>query len=269
MSKIFNLYVRFEDESSDRGWTPIWFANAPTFQKAMEILKNPNLDNFDKNHILALTVNDDGGVYDPKEKTLALGRIVPDVGVGIISDDDFTVPMDFMPNVRSYVIGFSSWKGFWDKNYIPTEIIDVIDRTRKDEGRLIAGLSAYVLSEVVNLCTTGEFQIEKDANIENNINLGIAYSRYEISEEDFVFNMKNSRVLRVLDARKPQTIDFLRRASEYIEAVDHRSVSISIDALRSYYGYDYNRDEINSDVVHVIKQHVTLAMILEDAFFDI
>lgn len=269
MSKVFNLYIRFKDASSDRGWSPIWFANAPTFQEALAILKNPELDNLDEKHALALTVNDSGGVYDPKEKTLVLGRIVPGKGICIISDDECTIPRSLLPDTVFYVSVFASWKEFWNKNYSSTETIIVIDRTREDEGRLIAGLSAYVLSEAVRICSTGESKIDIDDKIENNIKLGIAYSRYEISEEDFVFNMKKSRTLKTLDARKPQTIDFLRQASEYIESVDSGSVSRSVEALKSYYGDDYKRTEINSDLVRVIKQHVTLAMILEDIFFNI
>lgn len=258
-SKIFNLYVRIKDESSDRGWTPMWFANAPNFDAAMRILEDPNLDSLDIRHYLALTVNEEGGVYDPKEKTLALGRLFKSGKIGIISDEECSLPGKYLPAIRSYVGASYNWLEFWRTMFSPSETIDVLDRTRYDDGRLIAGISAEVLSYAIVECR----YTNKDYS--NIINAAKAYSRYEIEENEFV----NLCTLppKVLDAR-PIDLDYLiRESAGWIAAVNSKSVTHSVEAIKKYTGDTASRATISGNVIRVMKQHLTLAMILEDIMF--
>lgn len=258
MTKVFNIYVRVKDESADRGWTPICFAKEHTFERAMDVMRQPDLENLKSDHVLAMTINEYGGVYDLNEKTLAVGRLLGKGNAGIISDDQITLPKHKMPNAMHYIRESANWNDWWNRDLTPQEAIDTLDRTRSDDGRLIAGISAEVLSHVIAECGYTKVDYSRV------INSTKAYSRYEISEDKFVADTTMPR--RALDA-SPIDVDFLIYSAVYwLSGVNSKSVALSMRAMKMHLGA--NGDSASGSILRVIRNNLTLAMVMEDIMFE-
>lgn len=103
----YNIYVRFQDVSQERGWSQILLDSATSFADAVNILSSVDR-NLLVDKLAAISASDNGSTYEKNEVTMMLGKVVDDE-LRLACDDYCIGKPDWLPAPTQTKTNFHRW----------------------------------------------------------------------------------------------------------------------------------------------------------------
>lgn len=255
-SPSYNIYVRFQDKSSERGWSQIWVDGYPSFGEARMAMESFDQEKLDDGRLIALSVNKDGAAYGKNEITMVLGKSV-NGKLCFVCDNYYVGSQDWVPVLSPGSTSYEWWNNNTNPIYLEEAITYSIAYNRILNMKRIL-LSCKINKDILGLISERLMPIDE-------------YAKKCLHSLDAqIESIENEHTINITLNNGRQPDSRINVENEIYEALKHSQVDVGLSvkaALSAYFSLQYffkDIPDMRSWLISTMKRHVTLCMVIED-----